>query len=58
MRRFVTLDGEVKAEENWELKPIDRCFYCDQYLILAQATACESSFDGQHEWVSLIKPTH
>lgn len=58
VRRWVTLDGEIRHEGEWDLKPIDRCFFCDKYLILAQTHVCETSFDGRHEWVSLIDPTY
>lgn len=54
LRKFVTLDGEVTAEEEWTLSPIDRCFYCDQSLIATQGQMCPAGFLGQHDFVTLI----
>lgn len=53
LRKFVTLDGEVTAEEEWTLKPTDRCFYCDQYLIASHNQPCSIGFDGLHDYVTL-----
>lgn len=54
LRKFVTLDGEVTAEEEWHLNPTDRCFYCDQYLIASSSMPCPTGFLGQHDYVTLI----
>lgn len=55
VRRWVTFDGEITGEEEWALKPIDLCFYCDIPLIHTQGIICSNSFDGGHEFVTLIK---
>lgn len=55
MRRFVTLDGEVEAEEEWDLNPTVRCFYCNQHLVHVQYTPCPIGFSGQHDYVTLIQ---
>lgn len=53
VRKFVTMDGEILSEEEWRMKPIDRCFFCDTLLLFA-GHDCEASLDGQHDWVSLV----
>jgi hypothetical protein len=55
VRRFVTLDGEITAEEEWDLNPTNTCFYCNQYLI-GLHQPCPIGFLGQHEFVTLIDP--
>lgn len=55
LRRFVTLDGEIEAEEEWHVKPKDRCFYCDQYLILLATEPCPVGFNGEHDYVTLVR---
>lgn len=54
LRKFVTLDGEVTAEEEWTLNPTDRCFYCDQSLIAIHSQPCPVGFSGLHDFVTLI----
>ncbi len=53
VRRFVTLDGEILAEEEWNLSPIHHCFWCEDRLITSLTEPCYFSFDGQHEWVTI-----
>lgn len=53
VRRFITLDGEVLAAENWTPNPTHRCFWCDDHLILSTQEPCYDSFDGNHEWVTI-----
>lgn len=52
VRKFLSLDGEVVAEEEWKPKPTDLCFYCDHPLILADTHPC--LFMGPHEFVTLV----
>lgn len=54
VRRFVTLDGEVLAEEEWAPNPTNRCFWCDQHLIFTDGP-CLGSFDKAHEFVTICK---
>jgi len=54
VRRFVTLDGEIEAEEEWRLRPTDRCFYCDQYLMLAKGTPCPEGLNKEHDFITLV----
>ncbi len=55
VRKFVTLDGEVLAEEEWTLNenPNFRCFWCDDHLLGSEEYTCYASFDGTHDWVTL-----
>lgn len=54
VRRFVTFDGEVKAEEEWALKPTDKCFFCDEYLIHSKSEPCSGWFGAVHDYVTLV----
>lgn len=54
VRKWLTLDGEVTAEEEWHLKPTDRCFYCDEHLIHLQGVPCTVGFYGEHDFITLI----
>ena len=61
MRKFLTLDGEVLAEKEWQLKPTDNCFYCGEKLLVARpgfydGTECWESLDGRHDWITLVNP--
>lgn len=56
VRKFLTLDGEVKAEEEWDLNPTHTCFYCGDYLIMTHQQPCPVGFLGQHDFVTLIDP--
>lgn len=55
VRKFITLDGEVLAEEEWTLNknPKFRCFWCDDHLMEAKDYPCYDSFDGSHDWVTI-----
>ncbi len=53
LRKFLTLDGEVTAEEEWHVRPIDRCFYCNQHLIHMQGVPCPIGFYGEHDFITL-----
>lgn len=56
VRRFVTLDGEILATEEWTptAHPENRCFWCDDHLIPASETLCSyNPFDIHHDWVTL-----
>lgn len=53
VRRFVTLDGEVLADEFWSPNPTHRCFWCDDHLAYTGDSTCYDSFDGNHEWVTV-----
>jgi len=57
VRRFVTLDGEVLAEENWDItqNPKYLCFWCDDHLLGSENYPCYNSFDGSHDWVTICK---
>lgn len=54
LRKFLTLDGEVTAEEEWNLRPTDKCFYCGHPLIMAQGVPCPIGFNDQHDFITLI----
>lgn len=56
VRKFISYDGEVLAEEEWEMNPNTRCFYCDKYLIGTNHTPCNVGFLGQHDYVTLVNP--
>lgn len=53
VRRFVTLDGEITGEVDWDLNPTHRCFWCSDHLIFTQAEPCYESFDGTHDFVTI-----
>lgn len=55
MRKFITLDGEVLEETDWNLRPTDNCFYCSQPLIWAD-TLCPDSQDFHHDFITLVDP--
>lgn len=55
VRKFLTLDGEVRAEEEWDLNPTNTCFYCNQYLI-GLHQPCPIGFLGQHDFITIIDP--
>lgn len=52
VRRWVTLDGEITGESEWDLLPIHKCFWCDIALLFADEP-CYDSFDGSHEFVTI-----
>lgn len=56
MRKFLTFDGDVIEETEWALKPVDKCFYCDEILIQAHSY-CPDSQDGRHDFVTLVNPS-
>jgi hypothetical protein len=56
IRKFLSLDGEIVAEEEWKLQPTDRCFYCNRPLIAASTHPC-TFFGGVHDFITLINPT-
>lgn len=55
IRKFVTLEGEVLAEEEWNPigSPENRCFWCNDHLTSSEADICPHSFDGSHDWVTV-----
>lgn len=56
MRKFLTFDGEVLEETEWNLKPVDKCFYCSETLITAHVY-CVDSLDGTHDFITLVNPS-
>lgn len=54
LRKFLSLDGEVMAEEEWYVRPTDRCFYCDQHLMHIQGVPCPVGFESQHDFITLV----
>lgn len=56
LRRFITVEGEIMADEEWHLRPVDRCFWCDGYLILVKGTSCPDSQGAIHEFVTVCNP--
>ena len=56
VRKFLTFDGEVIDERDWQLKPTDYCFYCDESLITADRL-CPDSQDFNHDFITLINPS-
>lgn len=60
IRKFLSLDGEVLEESEWELKPTDKCFYCQVPLVTifsAFDEICWESQGGTHDWITVVKPT-
>lgn len=53
LRRFINLDGDIMADEEWRLKPIDCCFWCDKPLILVKGTPCTNSLGATHEFITV-----
>lgn len=53
VRKWVTLDGEVLAEEEWNPTPMHNCFWCGDRLITSLTEPCYYSFDGNHDWVTI-----
>ena len=53
LRRFISLEGEIMADEEWLIKPIDRCFWCDVPLILFKGTPCPHSLGATHEFITV-----
>jgi hypothetical protein len=53
VRKFLSLDGEIVAEEEWKPKPTDRCFYCDWPLLAVDTHPC-NMFGGVHEFITLV----
>ncbi len=53
VRKFVSLDGEVLAEENWVPNDKHGCFWCGDFLKSADSYPCPFSFDGLHDWVTV-----
>lgn len=56
VRRFVSLDGEVLAEEEWEMNYNTQCFYCGNYLMAILNQPCPDGFIGMHEYVTVVDP--
>lgn len=56
MRKFLTFDGEVLEETEWALRPVDKCFYCGEFIATAHVN-CVDSFDGRHDWITLVNPS-
>lgn len=57
IRKFVTLDGEVLEETEWQLRPIDICFHCDLPLINSVDARCTGSQDEEHDFITLCHPS-
>lgn len=60
IRKFLTLDGDVLEESEWEPSPTDACFYCDltfHSIYTDFDEICWESQDGSHDWITLVKPT-
>lgn len=57
-RTFVSLDGEILAEEEWEPSArgsAARCFYCDANTAWwGFIPDCPSSLDRRHDLVELV----
>jgi hypothetical protein len=53
LRRFINLDGDIMADEEWRVKPIDCCFWCDKPLILVKGTPCPYSLGTTHEFITV-----
>lgn len=58
VRKWLSFEGEVMAEEEWHLKPTDRCFYCDGILLAVKNQACTAIFGGVHDFVTLVNPVY
>jgi hypothetical protein len=56
LRRFITLEGEIMADEDWRLRPTDCCFWCDEPLILVKGMECAHPFGASHEFVTVCNP--
>jgi hypothetical protein len=53
VRTFVTLDGEILGEEEWNLSPLHSCFFCGSPLIYVQNEPCPSGFLHEHQFVEI-----
>lgn len=53
VRRYVSLDGEILGEEEWDLLPHFNCFWCDTPLISAKGYECDNPFDESHDFVTI-----
>lgn len=53
LRRFITLDGDIMADEEWRLRPVDACFWCGKPLILVKETPCSHALGATHEFVTV-----
>ena len=53
VRKFITQDGELLAEEEWSPTPMHDCFWCGDRLITSLTEPCYYSFDGNHDWVTI-----
>jgi hypothetical protein len=58
MRKFLTLDGEVLDEMDWNVSPKDNCFYCGDKLDGTPSLECWESLDGNHDWITLVNPSN
>jgi hypothetical protein len=56
VRKFITPDGEILEESEWDPTPIHTCFYCDAPLIYVQNTPCPSGLLNLHDFVSIVEP--
>ena len=60
IRKFLTPDGDVLDETDWDLRPIDACFYCNTPLWVTaneSFSQCYESQDGSHDWITLVNPS-
>lgn len=58
IRKFVTTDGEVLAEDGWSPSPILKCFYCGIPTTLwngCNQCPSQGSQSGEHELVTLVE---
>jgi hypothetical protein len=53
VRKWVSFDGEILGEEEWQLSPLHSCFYCGSPLIYVQGEPCPSGILNQHEFITL-----
>lgn len=57
VRKWLTLDGEVLEESEWEPTPLHTCFYCDMPLIYANTENwCPTGMLNQHDFITLVNP--
>ncbi len=59
IRKFLTPDGDVLEEADWNVNPMDSCFYCDTPLWITgneRYAECYESQDGRHDWITLVHP--
>lgn len=54
VRKWLTLDGEILEESEWDPTPLHKCFYCNAPLTYVRNTYCPSGYLGEHDFITLV----